>query len=824
MPVIFHFLRKPWAAFLLTLVIGSAAAVYVRMYPLRGHIWSDTNEQATLAVLFKIKQTLLAQIHAMNPDLPRDKAEALASAKLNDILRTDNARVRSTIEQAGQAIRDQRGTAHDPLYLLESDPFNFYYLAENILKTGRMAETIQGSQYFHPLMVAPFGFWQPLTLHPYVGFILYKTACLIQPGISLMAAVSFTPLVLCVLGIAAFMWCARLFALSYPAILAGTFFFALAPVYLKRSSLGWFDTDPYNLIFPFLFLGCLFKASQQTSPRLMALWAAALAGTLTLYSLMWQGWVFLFFMTFICAGTAAAFSIIFERNPRRAIQWAVFAGITAFAIAVLCTLLYGWAGFIQFFTEGAGELKKFTVKGMSLWPNLFLEVGELKKSSLSDLLAATGGPVFFLGAAVGLAAGIFRALRTPRHRSTIPIAVTAVFYVIALILTIKAERFVLFMLVPMALFFALIIDTLRERLKALPKGPVWAALMLTLLCGFAWHQGNTAVRTVLTPIFNSTWNTALTTLKKQTPEDSIVNTWWPPGHFIKAIANRRVPFDGASLSEGATGYWIANVLLSTNEDEAAGLLRMLNTTGNRAVEFLVDHGLTTSQAVALIRLAVSQDPSRARETLKAFLGTDDAERLLLMTHSGTPHSYLLIYNELVDANAGLVFAGRRNFQKIETINATPQLLAAVPPPDTPQFIDFMWELSGGPAKFSEPLAAVRENDEGIAFAQGVTVNPDKSSAFVQSPKFGQGIPAGIIYVNNGRLISRAFSASSLNYWIVLYTQDGRPVCRLMDNDLAHSMLVRLFFLEGAGLKHFKPFTSAQDQTGRTQIKVFELVW
>ena len=32
------------------------------------------------------------------------------------------------------------------------------------------------------------------------------------------------------------------------------------------------------------------------------------------------------------------------------------------------------------------------------------------------------------------------------------------------------------------------------------------------------------------------------------PENSIITTWWPPGHFIKSMAQRRVTFDGATIN------------------------------------------------------------------------------------------------------------------------------------------------------------------------------------------------------------------------------------------------------------------------------------
>ena len=49
----------PWviAWFLLAIL-----STYIRLYPLRSHMWDDAHEQATLLVIYNIKQTFLKQI------------------------------------------------------------------------------------------------------------------------------------------------------------------------------------------------------------------------------------------------------------------------------------------------------------------------------------------------------------------------------------------------------------------------------------------------------------------------------------------------------------------------------------------------------------------------------------------------------------------------------------------------------------------------------------------------------------------------------------------------------------------------------------------
>ena len=153
--------------------------------------------------------------------------------------------------------------------------------------------------------------------------------------------------------------------------------------------------------------------------------------------------------------------------------------------------------------------------------------------------------------------------------------------------------------------------------------------LAVLLSALILFDADRDIRTVLTPIFNSTWDEALTKIKTDTPTDSIVNTWWAPGHFVKAIAHRGVPFDGASLNQSAVGYWMANMYLAQDENQARGILRMLNSSGNKATDYLVKCGLKLSDATTLLLAIASEDKTQAAATLKGIISDDQIQTLLV---------------------------------------------------------------------------------------------------------------------------------------------------------------------------------------------------
>jgi len=329
---------------------------------------------------------------------------------------------------------------------------------------------------------------------------------------------------------------------------------------------------------------------------------------------------------------------------------------------------------------------------------------------------------------------------------------------------------------------------------------------------------------LLNPIYNSTWDKALTTLREKTPENSIINTWWPPGHFIKTTAKRRVTFDGATINV-PQAYWLANFFLSQDENEALGILRMLNNSGNEAVEYLEDSGFNLSTSVNIIKDVVKRKRPESKELLKKiFKNIYQVEHLLDLTHRSADPSYILLYNEFVDNNIQLSFIGHWDFKKIEEINSDPERLKNIPKPNSREYIDFLWDLAGGSLKYSGLLTQISRDANTILFQDNIKIDLDTMKTLISSKKYGTGVPYSIFYLHEGKVIEKISQASNLPYSVVLSASNGRYNCLLLDRALAKSMLVQLYFFNSKGLKYFEPLEEVSDLTGRTVIKTYKVNW
>ena len=620
--------------------------------------------------------------------------------------------------------------------------------------------------------------------------------------------------------------------------LTGTVFFLLIPVHLKRSMFGWYDNDPHNVLFPLAVIACLIwgfdKIADRKKRTIAALFCAAL---LMLYACFWQGWVYLFSII-IFAGALIFLYCRFVVNDRpTAKNTAQYFGILAAGTLIALGLFFGPREFFVLFQEGTKAIGEFLSPQLSLWPNMYISVGELRSASVADILELSGGLFVFVVALMGLGYSCRRAIA---HRNTARepwlVILLGVFFVISFMITLGAQRFAILFLTPLCLCFLLGLQEIFTFVKQKTDKTfvsrkfyiktVYVALSILMLGITLVPIGSARekTRSLLDPIFNPVWENVLEKIRTQTPPESIINTWWPPGHFISAIAERRVTFDGATINV-PQAYWMAKVFLSNSEEQAMGILRMLNNSGNTAALYLQSLGIDLSVGVERILQVLPMSRPDAATALADILTLEQTGHLLALTHpKETTPSYLLIYRELMDKNLELGFVGRWNFTKMEYLRANPESALDIPKRKSKEYVNFLWDTIGGPLRYSEILTQLGVDENKILLEENLTVDLTTMSARINSSTYGKGTPQSIFYSNGESVIEHPLAGANLNFSLVLIRQKNAYIGILMDKALARSLLVRLFWFEGKGLKYFKPFCKDTDLTQRTQIYVYEEDW
>ncbi|MFH1360022.1 MAG: STT3 domain-containing protein [Candidatus Omnitrophota bacterium] len=818
--------------FVLSALIILGCGLYFRFYPLTHYIDSDSYEKGTLLVVSRLRTRAAQQVAEAFPRLSGPEKDRLAKEQFDRIMREENENVRKTIDVASRNVSRTRASK-PPFYLLGSDSYNYYGLTKRIVQKGAISDTFKGSKFYNELMVAPLGHMEPLNLHPFAGYLLYRILEKLDPTIPLMTAVSLTPVILAALALLAFLIVCSI--LDYPkwSALIGSFLFFCSPTFLKRSAFGWYDNDPYNVLFPLVILGLILAGLRKIHDVKQSVLLAILCGlSMTLYAYFWHGWVFLFGLLLTAGFFIILYHSLFIKEP--AIGRHLFLYFLAFSFTTILgiTFCFGLNEFFVLFQEGFKALKNFTNQELSLWPNLYIAVGELRRLPLDEILALNGQKLFFVFSLLGFVVAGFKAFRSPNPNrfSTIILGVliTSCFY-----LTLNAQRFALLLLVPLSLFF---IEGLRAFVAFFKNlivqrfaSHAWPRITFLIMgIGLLGVMATTCLRSAQVTmvgwraIYHDTWDRALEFLKNNTPKESIITSWWPPGHFITSMSERRVTFDGATLNQ-PQAYWVAYLLITDNEKEAAGILRMLNTSANGAVEYLQVQGWPLAASVDLLRKIVVQNIPEAGETLKnASFSGNQIKEILKLTHGQPPPSYIFLYNELIEKNIELSFVGRWNFQKIEDINKNKQKLAKVAR-EPKYYVKYIWDLIGGPPRYST-LAQLSREGQKVIFEQGVMVDIKDLTCRIASAKYGQGTPRSLFTIQNNRVIEKVFPAANLSYSALLLSDEHVSSCVLLDTYLAQSIFARLFFFDAKGLKYFTPFYAKRNLTGRTHIKIFKVDW
>ncbi|MFP4473022.1 MAG: STT3 domain-containing protein [Candidatus Omnitrophota bacterium] len=829
----FSYPFRSWIGYTLTFAVITAVGLYARLFPLREYTSDRSRQQATVLVLNNLNRSIQKRFTAAPQDIPPAQQTRLARQAVNNILSADSRNALKTIHSVARRLELERNSPRPSPYLQGSDSYYYLSLTQSLLENGHLPGPIKGSKYFNPLMVYPRGHWEPLTLHPFLGAGLHHILSGFNAPSDPMSSVSWVPLIMTIFSCALFVILSRQLQLSWIPTLAGGIFFVLSPVFIERSLYGWYDNDPYNVFFPLFILSLFWAAvTSAASSRRSYIYAAATGLCVTFYALFWQGWVFLGATVLICALLLKAMEHI--RGTKHHAEGRLFL-TTLLTMTAGISLIFGFREFFVLFREGWTALQNFWNPPLHIWPDLYIAVGELHNASPADIIQLMGGWAYGVLTISGIGAALwdlssFRAHKIRAQRSVVLLTVFAG----TLFLALGARRFILLNLIPSSLFIVLALQRfsclLGRFLNRLIKHPAWLQKILRPSCQLLLAAllliplKNTLPELLFMQhrIYNDTWHEAMSFIHKKTPENSVINAWWPPGHFIKAVGRRAVTFDGATINATDQAYWLASALMSGHERESLGFLRMLNSHDNHAVEYLQSAGFSVSKSVRVLKSILPLNRQEAKNILIPQLSSAQADELLDFTHAEPPPTYLMLTNELIEKNILLSFVAGWDFAEIENIRSDPKKQQRVPPAGSKEYVRFLWRISGGQPLYSGMLSPIDEDAEHVIFQGGVNYNKKTHSISIQSDTFGKGVPQSVFYNRGNKIIRFQPENATLGYSAIVSNTSGRFRCALMSNRLARSLLMNLHYFGAESFPSIKSVFERRDFTGQTSISIYRI--
>ncbi len=273
------------------------------------------------------------------------------------------------------------------------------------------------------------------------------------------------------------------------------------------------------------------------------------------------------------------------------------------------------------------------------------------------------------------------------------------------------------------------------------------------------------------PVLDDNWWAALNWIQNNTDSCGVVTTYWDPGHFIRAIANRPVVFDGASQN----ALWNTTLDANSTQDEIK----------NAA---LVDNYLVTntSDGKIIVETARIQDIST---TLLTSNETQAVSILDKYREPGCKSMYYLATADLVDKSYWWTYFG----------SWTPENMGCAIPMTTLSYSQTSPYTNGSVAySFQGPMPSGCNQE----IAGQIIVLQTNSTFNAYEYSGGQLLPIEkVVYYSGQNVVTNIQQNPGVQGMVII--EPGLQNIVFIPPELENSMFTKMFFFNGQGLGRFK---------------------
>ncbi len=818
--------------------------LYFRCYPVfLPQFWQSARQTVEQQVSQNVAQKINKDFSGI-----RDMAKAkLFTAALADYKKQNKVDIRKRIRAEYDKFKDQVQDKFGQTYLLELDCWHWARYIENIQHSGRFGDSLVNGKPYDNLMLFPQGAEiPPDSFFYYFSWVCYKIFTLFN-FITVYNFLFYLPLFFFILFLTLlFFFCYRFWG-NITALFC-CLFVGLAPIFIPRSCAGWFDRDILNLFFPVLIIWVYMTAYFSLSWRKTIFWAVLSGFCLALFAYTWVGWpiilAILVFFEILYVADLFSKAVQYKENVRQElIKHLVVSAVFWASSCVWVVILCGTQQITTLYNHVKAALILNDSITPSIWPNVFSTVSELKIGNYLSIAKATGGAFSLILVLISMLF-IFLNIKRYKGEKHSLMMLLIVWFMAMFFFSSKGIRFAMFLLVPLGIFFGWGIEEayqffLRKKMR-IAVVPL-LLLVVCLMFSFVINADSTAKSAL--PLMNDSWYSVLSTVKKYTPVDSVINSWWDFGDWFKAVSHRRVIFDGQSQNT-PQAYWMARVLITDSEEEAVGILRMLNNGGNTAFEIIEKNTGNPYMSVLLLKKAIMLSPQEGKSFLSKYLPPAELKKAAEILYSRPKQkAYFIVDHSMIGKIFPISYLGNWDFIKVYLsrvirVKSKEEIMSdlvnfGLSQPLAEKYYLEASLMSGRDMdtwvsrRFSIAGIAYQKKPAGkddlVLFNSGFIYNPAQESVYSYS-RFEEKyqIPKSLFLMDGGKLIEKEFAESDYKYSTLVLDREDAYKLVVLSPELGRSIFVRLQFLKNAGLKHFSLFT--QEGENENQILVYEVKW
>jgi dolichyl-phosphooligosaccharide-protein glycotransferase len=826
------FWKKYYLTIIILLLIPIFLAGFFRAYTYDLPITDSWAEQT---VLNNIQNQVTNNILQQYPDIDQQTLNNLVTQQTNLYLNENKEQTNSQINQLSQQIKANYQDESGQTYLLAIDPYHYYRQAMNVIDHGHVGDEIIDGKLIDNHMIAPLGTKASDSLHPWLGAIFYQISSIFGND-SLMKSFFAIPMIFAMLSMIPIFFITRRVAGNLGGLVAATLL-AISPVFLGRTPAGFSDTDVYNIFFPliisWLFLESFILRQKEKKKKIIL---GSLAGLFTgIFAFAWAGWWYIFDFVMGAIIIYLAFLIIkyrkkFYKNLKT--KNVITTGLSyLISTAIFVTI---FKSFNVLLGSIKGPLSFLFIKDAAkatLWPNVYTTVAELGDTSISKVIETLGGTILFILALIGIALFF---IKKDKKQYDIKYGIfLTLWFLGTLYSSISGLRFSMFVVPVHAIAIGIITgktyDYIKDKLpKSLQINKNFVSIVFILLLIVLFISPiKTAHKTGLNevPSMDDAWYNALTKIKEDTPENSIVNSWWDFGHWFKAIADRAVTFDGGTQNR-PQAHWIGKVLLTDNEEEAVAILRMLDCGANNAYDLLLEDLEDPIQTKKIIDKILLMDENNAREELSKYI--ENPEKILENMFCTPPEDYFITSEDMVSKAGVWAHFGSWDFEKASAYNIVKSNTREKAISLLQEELDYSQDNAESTYRQLNGLTEREANawiapypsysnqgncqtiNETILCSNGAKIDLKENKAYINTNN-------GEVEIKQYRDDRQSYSSTTGSEELAIAYLPEQSTTLLMHPALLNSIFTELFYYGGDNLEHFELF---DHQSGLNNFDIY----
>ena len=326
------------------------------------------------------------------------------------------------------------------------------------------------------------------------------------------------------------------------------------------------------------------------------------------------------------------------------------------------------------------------------------------------------------------------------------------------------------------------------------------ALVTPCVCG-AYQTSNT----VVPGTSDAMWN-AMKWVDDTQPEDTVLTSWWDFGYLFEIAADRQVTFDGGSQS-GDRAFWLGQAMTTDDLELSAGIFRMLDTSGESAVDELVNITGSAGNATDILLDILPKTSSDAQKTLqsKYHLTGAQAKEVVSYTHPKNPRPVTFVASSDMLQKAGWwSYFGAWDFDNQSSQNYNyyvPTSQVEVKAGETGKLA--LLEDQG--MTVNAVIQRGSGNNSTTAYTEAVYTESGEQ-IMVNNTTYNPLNISNIMVIEDGYLMKNESvgNVKDANYTLFLMGEKNQYTPILISNELSNSMFTRLYLLGGSGQDIFEP--------------------